>query len=101
MTLADEIYKMIEDVLRASTWTSAGETRVTNFLREFRGVASPDLESQLGGSGTSSSEGQGGVAGLPLGGSDITTALKASRGAGASNRRVLHDGIRRGVCGAI
>jgi len=48
MTLADEIIEMIKTVLESSTWTSAGETRVTNFLREFRGITNPDLESMIG-----------------------------------------------------
>ena len=85
MTLADEIYKMIEDVLRASTWTSAGDTRVTNFLNEFRGVGSPDLEGNLGTSGTSSSEGDSGVSGIggKLGAGDLTTVLGATGGKGS------------------
>ena len=45
MTLADEINRMIERVLMSSTWTSAGgKNPVDNFIKELRGVESPDLE---------------------------------------------------------
>jgi len=42
--LADAINKMIETVLMSSTWTSAGgKAPIENFLKEFRGIESPDL----------------------------------------------------------
>ena len=44
MTLANEINRMIKTILESSTWTSAGETRVDNFIKEFRGEENPDLE---------------------------------------------------------
>jgi len=50
MTLADEINRMIERVLQSSTWTSAGgKNPVDNFIKEFRGVENPDLESIISG----------------------------------------------------
>ena len=45
MTLADEINRMIETILMSSTWTSSGgKNPVENFIKEFRGVETPDLE---------------------------------------------------------
>jgi len=42
--LADAINKMIETILMSSTWTSAGGKAPTeNFIKEFRGVETPDL----------------------------------------------------------
>jgi hypothetical protein len=53
MTLADEINRMIKSILESSTWTSAGGSNpVENFIKEFRGAESPDLERDFaGGSG--------------------------------------------------
>jgi len=48
MTLADEINTMIKTVLESSTWTSAGgKNPIDNFIKEFRGVENPDLESLI------------------------------------------------------
>ena len=41
------INQMIKTILQSSTWTSAGQTRVDNFLNEFRGEESVDLESVI------------------------------------------------------
>ena len=38
---------MIKTILQSSTWTSAGQTRVDNFLNEFRGETSPDLNAAI------------------------------------------------------
>jgi len=38
---------MIFSILNASTWTSAGETRIQNFIAEFRGEENPELEALI------------------------------------------------------
>jgi hypothetical protein len=59
MTLADEINRMIEKVLQASTWTSAGGSNpVENFINEPRGFITPDLESEVKGGGDSAAKEQ-------------------------------------------
>ncbi len=45
--LSETINQMIRQVLLSSTWTSAGDTKVENFIREFRGEDNPDLESEI------------------------------------------------------
>ena len=45
--ISDKVNKLIETILRSSTWTSAGETRVDNFLKELRGSESFDLENDI------------------------------------------------------
>ena len=48
MTLADSINRMIESILQASTWTSAGgKNPVENFIKQLRGVETPELEGEL------------------------------------------------------
>ena len=48
MTLADSINRMIESILQASTWTSAGgKNPVENFIKQVRGVQSPELGEEL------------------------------------------------------
>ena len=48
MTFSDTINRMIENILQASTWTSAGGNNpVDNFIKEFRGVENPDLEAEI------------------------------------------------------
>ena len=46
--LADKINVMIETILKSSTWTSAGGKNPTdNFIKELRGVTSPEQEGQF------------------------------------------------------
>jgi hypothetical protein len=58
MALSDEINRMIVDILQASTWTSAGETRVQNFVSEARGLSNPDLEAMIADAMKTSTVGQ-------------------------------------------
>ena len=48
MTVTETINRMIEIVIRSSTWTSAGgkNESVENFIKELRGVENPDLEAE-------------------------------------------------------
>jgi len=45
--ISDKITKLVETILRSSTWTSAGDTRVQNFLAEFRGAESFDIDNDV------------------------------------------------------
>ena len=48
MTIADEINRMVRSILEASTWTSAGgDAPRENFIKEVRGIETPDLEKVL------------------------------------------------------
>jgi len=41
------ITQVIRTILESSTWTSAGGTRIENFLNEFRGASDVDFESEI------------------------------------------------------
>ena len=45
--ISDKVNKLIENILRSSTWTSAGEQRVDNFIKELRGSESFDIETDI------------------------------------------------------
>ena len=48
MTLSDQINDMISEVLRSSTWTSAGGNNpIENYVMEVRGLQNPNLENEI------------------------------------------------------
>lgn len=48
MTVSETVNRMIETVLRSSTWTSAGgKNPVDNFIKELRGTENPDLDAEI------------------------------------------------------
>jgi len=48
MTVTETINRMIRTIIESSTWTSAGGNNpVENFIKEYRGVENPDLDSEI------------------------------------------------------